>query len=318
MRVRALLKCPVNMLRVSISAFAAFIFGMALFAVAAGPADGAPRFLNRYAPEPSTQRFIATDGQTQNALTFIPKGKGPHPVILALHAGGSRSTGAIGSFRRYGAAFAPLGYGVVAADYRTGALGGDALYDVLGALDFIEDHVRLDRNRVIIVGESQGAYLAALAATRVDVYAIICTGGFYNLAAYMRETLKDARSPALRNFYELTVSELGEPGEEAGGAYAPRSPAVMIEYLEARVLLFHGENDIETSWRYSQEFADSIQLAGKKVDFYVVPGAGQGLNVTGDSTADAVIKFLTELELPVPDEAEMPVKNGGGMAADES
>lgn len=259
-----------------------------------------PRFLNRMAPEPSTQRIQATDGAICGSLVFIPKGKGPHPTILILHSGGSRSTGAIGAFRRYGAVFAPLGYGIVALDYRLGAIGGDALYDVSGALEFVERHERLDRTRVVIVGESQGAYLAALAASRESIYAIICSSGFYNLAKYMREELSDARSPAQKTLYQLTVQELGEPLEGSDGAYSPRSPALNAKNIDAKVLLFHGASDNETGWEYSQEFADAMQVSGANVDFYLIENAGHSIDITGDGTASYVVRFLDELGLPTP------------------
>ncbi len=300
-------------------------FGLALafasFAVAIAQYEtiAAPRFISRFAPEPSTQKIMAADGFECSSLVFIPKGKGPHPALIVLHSGGSRSAGAIGAFRKYGAAFAPLGYGIVAPDYRTGALGGDSLLDVLGTIDFIARHERLDRSKVIIIGDSQGAYLAALAASRESVLAIVCAGGFYDLSEYMLDVLVNARSPAQKKLYLETVSELGEPAGDRNDAYAARSPELRAEYISSRVLMFHGENDTEIGWQYSQRFAGALQSAGITADLYVLPNAGHSVNIVGDTTAHYVINFLGGLGLPIPEEeplSSIPEDEHGGQNLD--
>jgi len=254
--------------------------------------------LDRFSPEGFTLSYLAADGVICRAIVFIPKGEGPHPVIVALHGGG-RTSGAIGVFRRYAGAFAPLNYAVVAPDYRAGWFGCGALEDMLGTIDFIGEHVRLDRDRIILVGESHGAYVAALTATRERVLAVIGTGGYYDIEKYLMNDLKNARNRRKRELYRLTEKELGSL-TEGSEILRWRSPALNADLITAHVLLFHGRGDGEVPCRYSQDFADALLAAGKEVDYYVIKDKKHGLDIAGDETAEYLAGFLEKLDLPAP------------------
>jgi dipeptidyl aminopeptidase/acylaminoacyl peptidase len=254
--------------------------------------------LHRFTPEGATAIYYAADGALVRAITWIPAGKGPHPVIVALHSESGAQSDALAAFRKYGAAFAPLGYAIVAPDTRGGALGGAELDDVLVTLDYIADHERLDRDRVVIVGASHAAYLAALTACRERVLGIVLIGGFYDLAAYAAGELDDTRSPQLAAIRDATIAEIGAFAPDSG-VYAARSPLYNVDSISAAVLMFHSRNDRVISAEYSQRFAEALERSDVLVDYYVLGGDTHIVDITSDETADELALFLESLGLPV-------------------
>jgi dipeptidyl aminopeptidase/acylaminoacyl peptidase len=252
--------------------------------------------LDRIAFEGSIASTRTSDERDIRAITYIPSGKGPHPVILALPSESGSQSDAIAVFRRF-IGFANLGYAVVAPDITGSAIGGAELDDTLAWLDYIDRHERLDRNHVIIVGCSHGAYLAALTASRDDVYALILAGGFYDLDEYMINELKNSRNPSLRALYDTTTLELGAPLEDSG-IYSSRSPMENADAISAHVLMFHSRRDGRIDAHYSQEFADALESAGREVDYYVLDSMNHDIDITGDDTAERVTRFLKEVDLP--------------------
>ncbi|MBA4353834.1 MAG: alpha/beta hydrolase, partial [Novosphingobium sp.] len=104
---------------------------------------------------------------------YVPKGKGPHPLVLYIHGGGwmgghTRQSGAFENFPRMLAAFAAEGFTVASVEYR---LSGEAAFpaqsrDVNAALRFLRENARqysIDPARVGVFGGSAGGHLAAMA-----------------------------------------------------------------------------------------------------------------------------------------------------------
>ncbi len=252
--------------------------------------------LDRIEYEGSIATTLSSENRVVRAITHVPAGKGPQPVVLALPSESGSQSDAIAVFRRF-VKFANLGYAVVAPDISDSALGGIELDDVLAWLDYIDRHERLDRKRVVIVGCSHGAYLAALTACRDDVYALILVNGFYELADYMSNVLWNSRNPTNRALYETTTREIGTPSDDSG-LYMARSPAANADTINAHVLMFHSRRDMRIESRYSQNFADALESAGVRVDYFILENSEHDIDITSDDIAGRVIKFLGEIGLP--------------------
>src|SRR6201996_9193937 len=114
---------------------------------------------------------------SQVAELFLPKAKGPHPVVVLLHGGcflkqyeGFPQTSAIA------ADLAGRGYAVWNVEYRklgeAGAGYPGTFQDVATALDRLKTEAPkydLDLKRVIAVGHSAGGHLALWAASRAKI-----------------------------------------------------------------------------------------------------------------------------------------------------
>jgi acetyl esterase len=123
----------------------------------------------------------------------VPKGTGPHPVVIYLHGGGW-AFGSPTSFRKLGMQFAEAGYLTINLDYR---LAPEypfpaALEDTIFAIRWATDNARRwngDGRHMAIGGDSAGANLALSALTssapqsRALVRAALLFYGVYDLAA---------------------------------------------------------------------------------------------------------------------------------------
>jgi acetyl esterase/lipase len=99
----------------------------------------------------------------------VPKGAGPHPVVIYLHGGGW-AFGSPASFRKLGMQFAEAGYLTVILDYRLAPEHPfpAALEDTALAIEWASDNARRwngDGRRIAIGGDSAGANLALSALT---------------------------------------------------------------------------------------------------------------------------------------------------------
>jgi acetyl esterase len=123
----------------------------------------------------------------------VPKGTGPHPVMIYLHGGGW-AFGSPASFRKLGMQFAEAGYLTAVLDYRLAPEHPfpAALEDTMFAVEWARDKARQwngDGTRIAIGGDSAGANLAlsALATGAPELRAVLRAGvlfyGAFDLAA---------------------------------------------------------------------------------------------------------------------------------------
>jgi len=123
----------------------------------------------------------------------VPKGTGPHPVVIYLHGGGW-AFGSPASFRKLGMQFAEAGYLTIILDYRLAPEHPfpAALDDAVFAIGWVADNARRwngDRRRIAIGGDSAGANLALSAITssapqsHAAVRAALLFYGAFDLAA---------------------------------------------------------------------------------------------------------------------------------------
>jgi len=123
----------------------------------------------------------------------VPKGAGPHPVMIYLHGGGW-AFGSPTSFRKLGMQFAEAGYLTIVLDYRLAPEHPfpAALEDTVFAIRWAKDNARRwngDGGRIAIGGDSAGGNLALNALTssapelRSLVKAAVLFYGAYDLQA---------------------------------------------------------------------------------------------------------------------------------------
>jgi acetyl esterase len=121
----------------------------------------------------------------------VPKGAGPHPVVIYLHGGGW-AFGSPASFRKLGMQFAEAGYLTIILDYRLAPEHPfpAALEDSIFAIRWASDNARRwngDGRRIAIGGDSAGGNLAMSAITssapelRAPVRAALLFYGAYDL-----------------------------------------------------------------------------------------------------------------------------------------
>ena len=145
--------------------------------MAASVAQAEPASLDDYMKQASHPPDVAIHygpAPSQVAELFLPKGKGPHPVVVLLHGGcflqqfeGFAQTSGLA------ADLAGRGYAVWNVEYRKlgepGAGYPGTFQDVATAVDRLRTEAPkygLDLHRVVAVGHSAGGHLALWAASR--------------------------------------------------------------------------------------------------------------------------------------------------------
>src|SRR5690625_578309 len=115
------------------------------------------------------------------AWLTLPRGPGPHPVIVLAHGFGANHTMSIAQYEQH---FAGAGIATLAFDYRhTGDSGGLPRQrlslrrhreDICAAVDFARGLPQLDATRIALWGTSLGAmHILKVAAKRDDLAAVV-------------------------------------------------------------------------------------------------------------------------------------------------
>jgi arylformamidase len=221
--------------------------------LAAAEAQFGQRFRQRMGAgqdAPTGGQDIAYGGDRLQHLTFWPAtgGKGPAPLVIFVHGGGW-SRGDMGNAT--GAAkvehFRALGYAVASVNYRLvpAAKVEDQASDVAHAVAaLIEQASKLgfDPHKMVLMGHSAGAHLAALVGTDESYFAavglkpdavagvVLLDGAGYDVAQQFAQA-----GPMLRNTYQTAFGS--DPARQRAlsstlHAALPNAPRFLILHID--------------------------------------------------------------------------------------
>jgi len=136
---------------------------------------------------PGAQEFVYASpaGSTQLLLdAFAQPDRKVHPAVLVVHGGGWTTGSRVAHIGQFLELLTEAGYQWVSVDYRLGgaARWQEAADDVRAALAFIACHakaLRIDPDRLVVLGEDVGAQLAVHAITGGGVRGVALVGGVY-------------------------------------------------------------------------------------------------------------------------------------------
>jgi acetyl esterase/lipase len=257
--------------------------------MAAEPSLAAPASVQDYMSQPRrTPDAVVPYGPApaQVAELFLPKTKGPHPVVVLLHGGcflkefeGLAQTSAIA------ADLAGRGYAVWNVDYRKlgepGAGYPGTFQDVAAAIDALRQQAAthdLDLGRVVALGHSAGGHLALWAASRGRIPAAS--------PLHVVDPLALSAAIALAGIGDLkgqgrvfalpcgddTLDRLVDAGRRKD-PYADTSPAALLPPA-AKVVMVHGVFDSVMPPHTGLAFADQVRRAGGRAEVVTIPDAG--------------------------------------------
>jgi len=145
------------------------LFAAAIAVAQLALAQTAAEFETRKALEYATH-----DGAKLTGDLYSPKAPGAHAAIVAIHGGGWQIGGPFG-YQYWGPYLASRGYAVFAISYRLSKPGQkafpEALHDVRAAIQFLKGRaaeLRVNPERIGVMGDSAGGHLAALVALAGD------------------------------------------------------------------------------------------------------------------------------------------------------
>ncbi len=242
--------------------------------------------------------------RAQRADLYLPRGVGPHPVMVLVHGGSWQQRygrvvmrGLAGDLRR-------RGWAVWNIEYRRLGGGGGwpaTFEDVAAAVDHLAKvQAPLDLERASVIGHSAGGHLALWAAGREQLPAgvtgaqpqvrfkcAVSQAGVVDLAAGYRAW----RGGAVRAL-------MGGAPEDLPERYAVGDPINFVP-LELPVLLVHGVQDETVTVRLSREYARRAGDAGGEVELIEIEGPAGGHRVHIDPRSEAWGFVTRWLEQPV-------------------
>ena len=229
------------------------------------------------------------------AELHLPRGAGPHPVVVLVHGGSWRDWFDRRVMRPLAHDLRRRGWAAWNVEYRRiGRSGGGwptTFDDVAAAVDALADvDAPLDLDRVVLLGHSAGGQLALWAAgrdglpagapgegPRVHPRAVVATAPVTDL-----ERLGGLTAPG-----GLVNRLLGGGPAEVPERYALTSPIRRVP-LRMPALLVHGAEDRTVSVGQSRRYAQAARAAGARVEL-VEPRAAHRDHVDPRSTAWAAV-----------------------------
>lgn len=258
----------------------------------------APDVEVRYGPAPA-----------QVAELFLPKAKGPHPVVILLHGGCFlKQYEGFAQISALAADLAGRGYAVWNVEYRklgeAGAGYPGTFLDVATAIDRLRGEAAkydLDLRRVVAVGHSAGGHLALWAASRGRIPA----GGPLHAA----DPLKIGGAISLAGIGDLdgqgrvfampcgddTIARLVDAAHRPN-PFADTSPAALLP-SGARTVMVHGAFDAVMPPYTGLDYVKRVHQAGDAGEVVVIPDAGHFDLVIPTTRAWAEIAGLVEREM---------------------
>lgn len=260
----------------------------------------------QHSPMRSKQGEAAYGRNPAQKLDLIePRGRARPPIVVYIHGGGwmlgNKSTGAqpkgdylVGK----GFAFASLGYRLVPR-----ATVEQQATDIASALGWLRAHSagsNYDGDRIVLMGHSAGAHLAALVATDPRYLAaagvpmtavrgvVLLDGAGYDIARQMAQP----RYPVKR-MYEAAFGK--NPAQQKA-----LSPTHHAAAPNARNWLILPVAHREDSVAQSNDFAAALKRAGANAQVVPVPNSthasvNRKLGTPGDFTTAQVEQFLASL-----------------------
>jgi acetyl esterase/lipase len=196
----------------------------------------------------------------------LPRGRGPHPLVIAVHGGAWKAIYNLIHAGHLCEALRELGVATWSVEYRAvGDPGGGwpgSQDDVALAVEFADELVHrhpLDTGRRLLVGHSAGGQLALWAAKRARLPVV----GLAPVSDLRESATRTGRDGAPASF-------VGGPPNQVSERYAEASPLEQLP-LGVRQILVHGTEDPEVPYAMSERY---VAAAGGEAELVTLEGAG--------------------------------------------
>ena len=252
-------------------------------------------------PQPPADHTIAYGpAPQQKAELRLPKGPGPHPVVIVIHGGCWQAPWGFDHVRGLAAALTAEGYATWSLEYRRlGDPGGGwpgTLEDVGRGADHLREVARahpLDLDRVVALGHSAGGQLALWLAARprlpegsplraakpLPLRGVVSLAGITDLRAGATGGVCGDAIPRL----------LGGPPQDHADRLGQSSPIERLP-LGVPARLVCGARDPIVPTEQARAYAAAAKKAGDTVSVEVVEGAGHFELVDPGSSAWSAVR----------------------------
>ena len=236
--------------------------------------------------------FAKPHGVSLKLDAYLQKGPGPHPSIVYVHGGGFVSGDKTGMSKQYCNPLVEVGFSVVSVNYRLAPKHPfpAAPDDVQAGIAYIKKNaksLRIDPNKLVLMGESAGGLLSAYAGANYrpgnKVAAVVPFYGEHDLMIRSTEEpcFMDGKAfpkpkggcisgglAAYLGFKEVTSENYKILKDASTVAHVHED---MPPYL-----LVHGTRDYGIPYEQSVQLQQVMQFAGAECDLIAIVGGGHG------------------------------------------
>ena len=202
----------------------------------------------------------------------IPDSEVPQPIVLLIHGGGWEAGDKQTYIRPWFTTLTDAKIGWISINYRLAPQWKHpaAVEDVEAALRWVQSNakrLRVDTNRIAIMGESAGGHIAAMAALRgrVPVAALISFYGIHDLPAWFRQ-----RGEIPKNIAQYLTGTSPKDLVEA-------SPISHVRATSPPMLVVHGTADHGVHYEQSQRLCDAAIRVKVRCEALLIDGAPHGV-----------------------------------------
>jgi acetyl esterase/lipase len=227
---------------------------------------------------------------------YVPKGPGPHSVVILIHGGFWRAAYRLTLMQELARDLVQNRIAVWNIEYRSvGDSGGGwpgTLQDVARATDYLvtlAPTYALNLKRVVTVGHSAGGQLALwlAARSRLQKTGKLMTG---NTPLHPAGAIALAGASDLQLVWQLNLGHgaaadfLGGNPDQVPERYAIASPTTHLP-LDIPQVLIHGNQDTVVPLMVSQAYAQKATRTGDRITLIELPGADHFVLIDPTSTA---------------------------------
>jgi pimeloyl-ACP methyl ester carboxylesterase len=178
-----------------------------------------------------------------------------------------------------------------ASQRRAISLGYQERLDVLGAKDFVIDHLGVDE--VVVAGVSMGA-VASIFATKESVEsvaAVVADSPFDTLVETVaRHTEHYLKIPS-RPFSDVFIWNLTR---EADFSADQLNTVAAVSRVTVPVLLIYGENDLRMTEEVAKELHNAVSSSQKQLVFFEGAGHGDAYETDPEAYVNCIVDFLAD------------------------
>lgn len=249
--------------------------------------------------------YKQVDGLSLALDVSYPSESGSFPLVVCIHGGGWRTGDKktwheekiqaqinIEELSKRGYAAASINYRL-APSYKLGAM----VEDILAAVDFLLDHAdayKIDRRRIVLMGDSAGGHLALMAGINLQKagYAV---RGIVNMFGLTDCIDQSARVDGGK--LSFVVGDMLGTTDPESEAARKGSPAQILDGDCPPILTLHGTGDPVIPFNQARALIRSMRLA--KVGGELIPmrkqGHGWGNPKAVKKSTDVVLRFLQKV-----------------------
>ena len=228
-----------------------------------------------------------------------PEGKGTYPALIFFHGGGWQQ-GDKSHMHRWLKKFASSGYVTVSVGYRFAPAfkWPSQVEDAKTAVRFLRAHAEqfnIDPNRIGVMGESAGGYLALMLGFTDPTDGLEGAGGyqsfssgvqavvsFYSATDFSGRTwqLTPALEAEIQRYYNKSLPQVIADFTGTNDTEDPILKKIsVLPYVDKNdppVLMFHGDTDPYSPVERAQKFEQALTQANVSHELIIVKGGGHG------------------------------------------